>query len=130
MIFTDYVSDSNFLAIKNGKLCKVSFNARECAQSVVKEFSGYSTIHYLQNDHNDNRGAAIFEISGTATSGQAYPNYLSLSSNNPVNVQTNAASDLTVKLTTANAINRCAFATLEKVGDTYLYRSSSISISH
>ena len=130
MIFTEYISDSNFLAIKDGKLCKIGFNARECVNSVVKEFSGYNTIHYVQNDYNDGRGAAIFEISGSTTSTQTYPNYLSLSSNNPVNVQNNPTSDMEVKLVTSNAINRCMFATLEKVDSNYLYRSSPIAISH
>ena len=130
MIFTDYISDSNFLAIKDGKLCKIGFNARECVNSVITEFSGYSTINYVQNSHTDGRGAAIFEISGYATSTQTYPNYLSLSSNNPFNVQSNPSSDMEVKLVTSNAINRCMFATLEKVDSNYLYRSSPIAISH
>lgn len=129
MIFTDYISDSYLLAIKNGKLCKIGFNARKCFSGVTQELSGYTTVNYLQN-YNVGGGAAIYEISGSATVGQAYPNYLSLSSNNPVNVQTNAASTMEVRLNTANAINRCAFATLEKVGGDYLFRTSSISISH
>ena len=129
MIYTQYLSDSTLLAVKNGKLCKISFNARQCVSSVVKEFSGYTTVNYLHNDNNGG-GAAIYEISGSATAAQAYPNYFSLSSDNPVNVQTNAASEMTVKLNTANAINRCAFATLEKVGGDYLFKTSIISISH
>lgn len=129
MIFTNYISDSNLLAMKNGKLCKISFNARECASSVVKEFSGYTTIDYLLNDNNKG-GAAIYKISGSATATHAYPDYLSLSANNPVNIQTNLTSEMEVRLNTANAIDRCAFTTLEKVGYNYIFRTSPISISH
>ena len=82
------------------------------------------------SDSTHGEGIGVYAISGTATSGNPYPNYLSLFSDSPKNIQSVDGSVMAVKINTANAIDRSMFATLEYAGGQYTYRTSTISITH
>ena len=133
IIYTDYMTNQYMLAVKNGLLCKLTFNARQCIINQSKTFEGYDTVNYVNAEqpglNEKNNGAAIYLVSGTATSGQTYGNYLSLLNDTPINIQVEPTSIMTTKISTAEALNKCMFAKIEQVGGNYYYYSSQIAIS-
>ena len=133
-IYTNYLTDHYLLAMENGVLKKITFDARQCVVSQSRPLEGYNTVSYVNAEtvglNGNNNGAAIYLISGTATSGQTYGNYLSLLSDTPVNIQSDPTSVMTTKISTAEAVNKSVFAKLELVGGVYSYYNSDIAISH
>ncbi len=133
-IYTNYLTDHYLLAMRNGVLYKITFDARQCVISQVKPLEGYNSVSYVNAEtvglNGINNGAAIYCISGSATSGQAYGNYLSLLSDTPINIQSDATSVMTTKISTAEAINKSVFGKLELASGTYTYYNSNIAISH
>ena len=126
-IFGDYLSNNQLLAIYNGTLCVVSFDALACKSSIVRTFAGYDNINYESSASGD---CGVFRISGSATSEQGYPNYLSLFSSSPVNIKTNLTANMQTIVSSAEAVNKTSFSVLETIGENLSsFRSATITIS-
>ena len=129
-IYSQYLSNNTALAILDGELCIVGFNASACTYNISKKFVGYTSAKYIENDSNDGVGAGIFAISGPATEGKPYPDYISLFSNEPESFLNNDLATMEVRISSALAIKQSVLSVLE-TESTILssYRSSKLNIS-
>ena len=129
-VYTNYVSDNKLLAVYDGKLSLVKFNSAACTHQIYKVYEGIDTVSYLLEDEGAGIGAGLFKVSGPSTSGQIYPNYLSLANEAEENLYLDNAATMSTYVSSSNVTNLCRFVVLERVGNLLSsYRSSPISIS-
>lgn len=133
-IFSEYATGDYLLAVKNGIVERLTFDARNCVISNTKQFPGYTAINYQLSEAASldgvNYGAGIFTFAGSETSEQPYPNYYSIFADQPLNIQQVNGSVMTTMISTAEVIDKCVFFSLERLGSTYSAFASSININH
>jgi len=117
MIYSSYLSNNSLLALYNGKLSQVSFDATNCTSRISKTYTDYSYKSLL--------GAGVFELD---KGGKSY--YASLFSDAPSDLVVNPSATLTINASYADVINKAALSVLEtEAGALSSYRSGSINIS-
>lgn len=129
-VYTNYVSDNALLGVYDGKLSLVKFNSESCTYRIEKVYDGISTVNYLYDDGGTGCGGGIYRLSGSATSGQAYPSYFSLAGDAYQNINLDSTADMSTYMSVAHVINKARFTVLETKSSVFSsLRGSYITIS-
>lgn len=119
-IYSNYVSGSQALALKDGILCKIDFSTSNASSNISVTYNEYISASYF--------GCGIFKINSASLT---EPSYLSLTGGEPEQIHLESTTTLSTYTTSGFATDSAKFVVLESISNVLSsYRSSSISVSH